>query len=136
MPKQSPVPDEMDKPFWDACNQGKLVIQNCSACNRLQHPPQAACGKCGSGDKLEWREVSGRGTIYSYSVIYDSPVAELQKDQPFNCAIITLDEDPGVQMLSHLPGTPIDDVPIDGKVQVIFEETPATGQKVPEWQVV
>lgn len=135
MPKQSPVPDEVDKPFWDACNEDRLVIQNCTACNRLQHPPQAACDQCGSSANLEWRPVSGTGTIYSYSVVYDSPIAALQPDQPYNVAVIQLDEDPGIQMLSHLPGTPVDEVPIGGKVQVVFEPTQATGQKVPEWQV-
>ena len=135
MPKQSPVPDELDKPFWDACNEERLVIQNCAACSRLQHPPQATCTQCGSANNLEWREVSGRGKIYSYSVVYDSPIAALQADQPYNVAVIQLDEDPGIQMLSHLPGVPVDQVPIGANVQVMFEPTRATGQKVPEWQV-
>lgn len=136
MPKQSPVPEDVDRGFWEACNEDRLVIQNCTACDRLQHPPQAACPQCGSADNLEWKPVSGRGTIYSYSVIYDSPIASLQADQPYNCAVIALDEDPGIKMLSHLPGTPVDEVPIDAAVQVVFEPTQATGQKVPEWQVV
>ena len=46
-----------------------------------------------------------------------------------------LDEDRGIQMYSHLPGVPADDVPVGSKVEVIFEETP-NGQKVPEWKVV
>jgi hypothetical protein len=46
-----------------------------------------------------------------------------------------LDEDPGIQMYSHLPGTPVDAVPVGARVKVIFEAT-ANGQKVPEWQVV
>ncbi len=135
MPKQSPIPDQFDQPFWDACNKDQLVIQNCTACNRLQHPPQAVCGQCGSGDNLGWKEVSGRGEIYSYGVVYDSPVAVLQADQPYNVAMITLEEDSGITMLSHLPGRPVDDVPIGAKVRVMFEATPANGQKVPEWQV-
>ncbi len=136
MPKQSPVPEDVDRGFWEACNEDRLVIQNCTACDRLQHPPQAACPQCGSADNLEWKPVSGRGTIYSYSVVYDSPIASLQADQPYNCAVIALDEDPGIKMLSHLPGTPVDEVPIDAAVQVVFEPTQATGQKVPEWQIV
>jgi hypothetical protein len=46
-----------------------------------------------------------------------------------------LDEDPGIQMYSHLPGTPVDQVPVGARVAVVFEAT-ANGQKVPEWQVV
>jgi len=136
MPKPSPVPDEVDKPFWDACNEDRLVIQNCKACNRLQHPPQADCSQCGSVETLEWRAVSGRGKIYGIAVMYDSPITSLTVDQPFNVAVIQLEEDPGINMLSHLPGTPVDDVPVGANVQVEFEATPETGQKVPEWRVV
>jgi len=136
MPKQSPVADEIDAPFWKACNEGRLVIQNCTACKRLQHPPQPQCDQCASADSLEWRSVSGRGTIYSYGVVYDSPIAALQPDQPYNVAVIELQEDPGIKMLSHLPGTPVDAVPIGAAVEVLFETTPGNGQKVPEWRVV
>jgi uncharacterized OB-fold protein len=137
LPKQSPIPDESDKVFWDACNEGKqLLVQNCKACNRLQYPPEPACPACGKADNLEWKPVSGRGTIHSYAVIYDSPIKTMQAEQPYNTAVISLEEDPGVLFLSNLPGTPVDQVSIGSKVQVIFETTPATGQKVPEWQVV
>lgn len=135
MPKQSPIPEEEDKPFWDACNEGRLVIQNCRACNRLQHPPQPSCANCGSADNLDWREVSGRGRIYSYAVVHDNPVPLLFTDQPFNVAVIELEDDPEIKMFSHLPGTPLDEVPIGAPVQVVFEKTQATGQRVPEWRV-
>ena len=77
----------------------------------------------------------GRGKIYNYGVVYDCPVRLLQGEQPFNVAVIMLDEDPGIQMYSHLPGTPVDEVPVGASVEVVFEAT-ANGQKVPEWRVV
>ena len=135
MVKQGVVPDDLTKPFWDAANAGRLDIQNCCACDRLHNPPVAACTQCNSADNLEWKQMSGRGKIYNYGVVYDCPVRLLQQDQPFNLAVITLDEDSGIQMYSHLPGTPVDDVPVGAAVEVIFEDT-ANGQKVPEWRVV
>lgn len=135
MPKQSPVPDELDKPFYDAANDEKLVIQFCGACSRWQFPPEPACAQCGSAENLSWREIAGRGTIYSYGVVYDSPVAVLQPDQPYNVAVISLDQAPEINMLSHLPGTKPGDVRIGAAVRLMFQETPATGQKVPEWRV-
>jgi uncharacterized OB-fold protein len=134
MAKQGVVPDKLTKPFWDAANKERLVIQNCQACNRLQHPPAPRCAQCGSEDHLAWKQMSGRGKIYNYGVVYDCPVRLLQEDQPFNVAVIMLDEDPGIQMFSHLPGTPVDDVPVGASVEVVFEAT-ANGQKVPEWRV-
>ena len=133
--KQGVIPDELTAPFWEAANEGRLVIQNCSDCDRLQNPPLPACSACGSADGLGWKEMSGRGTIYNYCVVYDTPVALLQEDEPFNLAVVALDDDPGIQMYSHLPGTGVDEVPIGGKVEVVFEAT-ANGQKVPEWRVV
>lgn len=134
MAKQGVVPDDLTRPFWEAANENRLVIQCCSACNRLQHPPAARCHGCGS-DAVEWKEMSGRGTIYNYGVVHDCPIRLLQDDQPFNVAVVMLDEDPGIQMYSHLPGTPVDEVPVHAAVEVVFEET-ANGQKVPEWRVV
>jgi uncharacterized OB-fold protein len=136
VPRQSPVPDEIDKPFWDACNEGRLIMQHCGACDRYQYPPESNCRECGSADRLGWRQIQGRGTIYSYGVIHDTPIASLQPDQPFNVAVIDLDECPGINVLSHLPGTPVDEVPIGAPVELTFVVTPATGQKVPEWTVV
>ena len=136
MPKQSPAPDDLSKPFWDACNEGRLIMQNCTACNRMQFPPQQACAACGSADNLEWREVSGNGKIHGYCVMHDSRLRLLQADQPFNIVIIELEDDPDIKMLSHLPGTRPDQVPVGASVRVEFQETPATGQKVPEWRVV
>ncbi len=98
MVKQGVVPDELTKPHFDAANQDRLEIQNCSACNRLQNPPMPTCSQCKSADDLEWKVVSGKGKIYNYGVVYDCPVRLLQEDQPFNLVVITLDEDPGIQM--------------------------------------
>lgn len=136
MPKQSPIPDALSKPFWDACNEKRLVMQNCKACNWLQFPPEPTCSQCGASDNLEWKDVSGRGKIHGYAVMYDCRVRTMQKEQPFNIALIELEEDPEILMYSNLPGVQADQVPVGASVRVIFESTPATGQLVPEWQVV
>ena len=134
MAKQSPVPDELSKPFRDAANKEKLVIQNCKSCERLHHPPKTECDLCGSGRHMEWKEMSGRGTIYNYGVVFDCPIRTLQEDQPFNVAVVMLEEDPGIQMYSHMPGIEVDKVPVGAAVEIIFETT-GSGQKVPEWKI-
>ena len=75
-----PVPDDVDKPFYDACNEERLVVQHCAACNRFQFPPRAMCPKCGNR-ALAWREIAGRGRIVSRVVVYDSPASKLIPDQ-------------------------------------------------------
>ena len=135
MVKQGVVPDDITRPFFEAANEGRLVVQRCSSSPRLYFPPRPASEICGPGDHVVWEELSGRGTIYNYGVVYDCPVASLKEDLPFNLAVIQLEEDPGLLMFSHLPGVPPDEVPVGAPVRVIFEET-ANGQKVPEWVLV
>ena len=87
MAKQSPIPDELSKPFWDACNEDRLVMQTCTACDRMQYPPDQTCYQCGSKDNLEWRQVSGRGKVHGYAVMHDCRIRTLQEDQPFNLGV-------------------------------------------------
>ncbi|MBF8267577.1 MAG: hypothetical protein HW388_1085 [Dehalococcoidia bacterium] len=135
MPRPIPVPDELSKPFWDACNERRLVVQNCTACNRMQYPPEKTCLGCGSGKSLAWREVSGRGRVDDYVVVHDSRLRLWQAEQPYNVALIALEEDPGVLFLSNLPGIPVDQVPVGASVQADFEEV-TPGQLLLEWRVV
>ena len=135
MPKVIPVPDELSQPFWDAVNQKRLVLQNCTACNQLQYPPQPTCQVCDSAAELEWKEVVGRGHIATFIVIEDGRLNRRMPDQPYNLALITLDADPSVNFYSNLPGVPPYEVPVGAEVEVIFEEV-APGQLIHEWQVI
>ena len=132
--RPAPVPNDLTKPFWDACNERRLMVQNCTACNRMQYPPRPACQDCGS-EKLEWKETSGRGTISGHIVIHDTRMKVWMPEQHYNVAIIKLDDDPAINFFSNLPGTPVDEVPVGAPVEVIFEEA-VPGQLIHEWRVV
>jgi uncharacterized OB-fold protein len=134
MPKLIPEPDELSKPFWDAVNERRLVVQNCKDCDTLQHPPRPTCQDCGS-ETLEWKETSGRGHISTYVVMQDIHLARRTPDQPFNLAFITLDDDPRINFYSNLPGVPVRQVTIGAPVEVTFEEV-APGQLIHEWQLI
>lgn len=130
--RPAPVANELTKPFWDACNERRLVLQNCTACKRLHYPPAQKCAKCGSST-MEWKEVQGKGHIDVFFVIRDSRIKGFRAAQPVNFAVITLDEDPGINFLSNLPGAKPGEVTPGAPVQVIFEQT-SNGQLIPEWQ--
>ena len=135
MERPVPVPDEVSAPFWSACNEERLVVQSCTACERLQYPPAGACTECGSAESLSWREVSGRGTINGYIVIHDSRLRVWVPVQPYNVAVVQLEEDPAVNFFSNVPGTPADQVPVGSSVEVEFVNV-SESQKIPEWRVV
>jgi len=131
--RPAPVANALTKPFWDACNERRLVLQNCPACSRLHYPPTEKCAKCGSREMV-WKEVRGQGHIDVFFVIRDSRVKGFQSAQPINFAVITLDEDPGINFLSNLPGTKPGEVTPGAAVKLIFEKT-SNGQMIPEWEV-
>src|SRR2546427_871464 len=60
------------KPFFDAATQGTLMLKKCGACGQAHHYPRAICPFCAS-ERTEWITASGRGTIYSYSVMRRAP---------------------------------------------------------------
>jgi len=134
MPKLIPVPDDFSKPFWDAINEKRLTVQNCTSCNTMQYPPRPECQDCGS-DKFEWKEVSGKGHILSYFITYDGRYQRRIPDQPYNVAIVSLDEDPRINFYANLPGVPVKEVPVGAPVEVIYEEA-APGQLIHDWKVV
>lgn len=135
MPKLIPVADETSKPFWDAVNAKRLLLQHCGACNKLQYPPQKTCQLCNTADTLSWKEVKGKGHIAAAIVIEDGRLNRRMADQPYNLAMVTLDEDPTVNFYSNLPGTPPYQAPVGSAVEVTFEEV-APGQLIHEWRVV
>ena len=83
MVKQGVVPDDLTRPFFEAANEGRLVVQARKGSDRLYFPPKPASELGCSPEDLEWREVSGRGKIYNYCVVYDCPVATLKEGPPF-----------------------------------------------------
>ena len=135
MPKVIPVADDLSQPFWDAVNERRLVLQNCTSCDKLQYPPQASCQVCGSDEGLEWKEVEGKGHVATYIVIEDGRLNRRMPDQPYNLALVTLDADPTVNFYSNLPGVAAYQAPVGAAVELTFEEV-APGQFIHEWQVV
>jgi uncharacterized protein len=98
------------KPFWDAAANGTLLIKKCHACGEVHYYPRALCPFCFS-DKTEWLAASGRGTIYSYSVMRRSEV-------PYVIAYVTLEE--GVTMMTNIVDCDPNAVRIGQRVKLTF----------------
>ena len=137
MPKTVPEPDAVSKPFWDAVDQKKLMLQFCTNCSKLQYPIRANCAECGKTDSLTWREVEGKGHILETMVVHDTRVVRRKVDVPFNVALVSLDEDPGINFLSNLPGTPAHQAPQGAPVELIFEPLEGVeGRFIHEWRLI
>ena len=108
-----PNPNPETEAFWDATKGGKFMLRYCLDCGQTHWYPRAICPHCFS-DKSEWREASGRGTIYTYSVTR-------RADPPYAIAYVTLEEGP--TMISNLVDCSYDDLAVGQAVEMVFKES-------------
>ena len=111
------------KPFWDAAAQQKLMIQRCHDCNAWVWTPRPSCNECGS-EKVEWTQMSGKGEVYSFTVIRQvvgrAASKSFEPDIPYVIAWVDLAEGP--RLITNIVGCPVDEVKLGMKVAVQFEQ--------------
>ena len=116
-----PIPQITDDngAFWTGGRDGELLIVRCGACGFWVHPPSPRCPKCLS-DAVVPSAVSGRGTVYSYTINRQAWVPGLEV--PFVLAIVELDEQPGLRLMTNLVDCPPEEAEIGMPVEVAFVE--------------
>jgi uncharacterized OB-fold protein len=113
-----PPTTELTGPYWEAARRNELVIQHCEACGLRPFPPRARCPECGAGD-LSWQKVSGRGTVYTYTVAHRPPHPVFADQCPLVISVVQLDEGP--RLMTNITGCDPEDVTVGMAVQVDFE---------------
>jgi uncharacterized OB-fold protein len=114
-----PLPDELTQPFWDAAQHHKLVIQQCRACETFIHWPGVICPFCQSDD-LGYTEVSGKATLYTYTVVVQSFHPGLSDLVPYTLVLVELVEQEGLRMVSRLIDCPEDELQVGMPVEAVF----------------
>ena len=117
--KPLPQPNEVSQPFWDAAKRHELQIQHCNSCGTHIFYPREACSQCLSPD-LIWIPVSGKGTLYSYTIAQAPTHPAFAEDVPYVIAIVELEEGP--RITTNLVGCSPDHVTIGMPVMASFEE--------------
>ena len=117
--KQLSIPDSDSKEFWDGCQRHELVLQRCEHCHSYRFPPRTICPECFSMD-TKWEKVSGRGEVYTFTVVRVPLRPEWKADIPYTIGVIQLNE--GVRMVSNVIDCRPEDVRIGMKVEVVFED--------------
>jgi uncharacterized OB-fold protein len=125
-------PDELSQGYWDACSRRELAIQHCAACDNFQHPPKPLCAKCRTID-LEFAPTSGRGKVFTFIVVHHPVHPALQPNLPYNVALVTLDDAPGVRLVTNIVDTPPEEIQIGMAVEVAWEE-PNPGVVLPRFR--
>ena len=135
-PDGMPQPDPDDpiaQGFWDAAKDGRLVVQACNACGQTQHPPELNCHVCYAFD-MGWREVAGRGAVWSYVEVVHPAHGALTDFGPYNVALVELDDLPEMKLLGNVIDAGPGEIQIGQAVRVVFERS-ADDLVQPRWKL-
>ncbi len=112
-----PEPDADTIEYWEAANRGEYVIPYCEACEQYFFYPRRYCPSCTS-ERVTFRNASGRGSVYSFSVVHRAPIPAFEGRVPYTVGLVELDEGPRVYARIE-PGS--EQVQIGSPVEVRFE---------------
>ena len=98
--RPAPVKQDFSKGFWDGAAEGRLMLQYCPESGKYQFYPRPVSVQTGKRN-LEWREASGRGTVYSHTITYRSPLP-VRGLPPYVVALVELEE--GVRVMANVIG--------------------------------
>lgn len=116
-----PIPSLESAPYWEAMNQGRLVLQRCAACGSLRHYPRSVCDQCYAME-TDWVEASGRGRVHSWTVIHHAFHPGFKDALPYVLVIADLEE--GGRIQAPLRGAGVEALALDLPVRVLFEPQP------------
>lgn len=120
LPAKAPHPTVETQPFWDATAQGRIDLAVCDACGFIPWYPRGVCPDCQSTD-LTWTTMSGKGTVYSYSVTRAGVGRAWREHLPFVLAYVQLDEGP--IMMTNIVDCDPDSVTVGMAVTAVFDDT-------------
>ena len=123
MSYDKPLPriDMLNKPFWDAARENRLVVQYCTDCGDTRFPPSPICPKCLSHAQA-WKNASGRGTLQSWVDFHRAYWNGYRDDLPYRCCLVQLEEGP--LLVSNLVGD-TEAAKLGAAVRVVFEAVTA-----------
>jgi len=111
-------------PFWESLHRRQAEVQRCDDCGTFRFIPKERCPKCLSA-ACRWTPISGRGEVYTYTVVRRAPTPAYQAEAPYVIAHVTMDE--GFRMAGVLRGIDPDGVSIGIPVRLSYDDV------TPEW---
>jgi uncharacterized OB-fold protein len=119
-----PTPSGETQAFWDAAKEGRFLLRRCKETGKSHWYPRTLCPF--TGGETEWFEASGKGHVYSFSV--------MRKAVPvYVMAYVTLAEGP--TMMTNIVDCDPDRLRIGDPVEVAFVAT-ANGGALPMFRPI
>jgi uncharacterized OB-fold protein len=124
-----PEPSDLTRFFWEGVNDHKLLILRCNRCGFYMHLPREVCRSCLSTD-LSPAQVSGRAVLDTWTFPNQPFDAFYQARMPYVLAVVELEEQEHLKLLTNIIDCPEDELRIGLPVTVVFEEV-APGVTLP-----
>ncbi|MGH7772107.1 MAG: Zn-ribbon domain-containing OB-fold protein [Candidatus Binatia bacterium] len=126
--KSLPKINKVDEAYWKGAAAGKLLLQKCKTCGKLQFFPRVVCVDCFSSD-IDWVQASGTGKVHSFTWVRVPRNPAFKDEVPICYVNIILDE--GVIMESRVVGDGKEKVKMGDRVKVVFQQTHDPNIKLP-----
>jgi len=130
MPQPTLDPDS--RLFWEACKEHRLLVQRCADCGAHRSPPKPVCWRCNSFE-CAWSESSGRGVVFTYTIVHHSPHPVAQERLPYNIVVVELEDCDHILLTSNIVNCPDAELRVDLPVEIVWEDR-ADGQSLYRFQ--
>jgi uncharacterized OB-fold protein len=114
--------DRWTEPFWNAAREHRLVVARCTSCGRFRSPPTPYCANCLS-QEIDWIEVPGDATVYTFTVVRHPPAPSLAGKVPYVIAIVILGGTDGIKFMTNVVNCTPADVHIGMTLNVVWDDT-------------
>jgi uncharacterized protein len=131
--KSQQVPDTSHPDFaafWAGCREHRLLVPRCPN-NHLSWPPRPVCPRCFEWNQ-GWTEVPGRGSLYSWTVIYRTRLQLYVPSLPYVVGMIEISAAPPLRIVGRCE---IDPAAVRAGLDLVvaFHEV-RPGVSVPFWR--
>jgi uncharacterized OB-fold protein len=121
MEKPLPTPTPISQPFWDGLREHKVRVQYSPSTGQWVFYPRSLAPRTLAAD-LEWREVSGKGTVYTYTIARRPTAPPWEDALPQLLAVVELDEGP--KLTTELVNVEPEKIKVGMRVRPVFDDIP------------
>jgi uncharacterized OB-fold protein len=97
--RQRPRSDGIDDAYWDALDEGRVVVQRCTGCSRRRWFPSPRCPHCGTAEHT-WVEARD-GKLHTWTTTHRQ-FHPAFPDVPFTVCVVELEGDDAVHIVARL----------------------------------
>jgi len=114
-------PSRQTREYWEGCKRRELRIQRCADCGHFRFPPLSGCRDCAS-TRAEWVPVSGRGRVFSFTIVVHPAIPQVSEDVPYNVVVVELDDAPGARLISNVLDVAPEDIHVGMELELVWDE--------------